>query len=350
MLRVVRVLGFIVLVLVILVGLVVGGSAVISPPGAGKSIAQNLSIPYPAVIAHRGASSLAPEATAPAYELARDMGADYLEIDVQRTADDVLIVFHDETLDRTTNIATVFPGREDDHINTFTYDELLELDTGSWFNKAYPDRAQPAYEGLTILTLEEVITIAEEGNNNPGLYLETKDAPLYPGIEVQILQHLDRRGWVQDPPALQTPDLEKNQQLGAPCINTAATPARVIFQSFHPESIIRFKNLAPHIPRILLISEDMEEEYSWESLLDVAETSADGVGPVGYLAWPWNVGSAHRKGLLVHPYTINEEWQMRLLSFFGADGLFTDNSELAIEVLDRGGPVDLEALLAKNSY
>lgn len=348
--KLIRVLGIIVLIPIILIVLGLLASVLISPPGAGEEPAAELSIPYPVVIAHRGASHLAPESTVPAYLLAREMGADYLEVDVQRTADGVLIAFHDDTPERTTNVAEVFPGREQDFIETFSYEELLELDAGSWFNEAFPEMARDSYVGLRILTLDEVITIAEEGNNNPGLYLETKSAPRHPGIEQQIIELLSERGWLSAPPDLPPPVSNLNEAVGAPTVNVAATPARVIFQSFHFESIIRLKDQAPDLPRVLLISEEMEAQYGWDYMLDFALDYAQGIGPVGYLGWPWHIGPAHRKGLVVHPYTINEAWQMRLLSFFGADGFFTDRSELAIELLGKGGPVEVEAVFERIGY
>ena len=64
----------------------------------GQRISEEAGVPHPAVIAHRGASYYAPEETEPAYLLARDLGATYLELDLQRTKEGVLIAFHDDTL------------------------------------------------------------------------------------------------------------------------------------------------------------------------------------------------------------------------------------------------------------
>jgi glycerophosphoryl diester phosphodiesterase len=95
------------------------------------------------VIAHRGASFDAPESTAAAYKTARDLGADYLELDLQRSKDGVLFALHDNNLQRTTDVATRSPSaRTPGH--EFTWKELQTLDAGSWFNAAYPDRARPA--------------------------------------------------------------------------------------------------------------------------------------------------------------------------------------------------------------
>ena len=90
-------------------------------------------VPENAVIAHRGLPYWAPEETAPSYMLARALGVDYLEADLQRTKDGVIICLHDENLKRTTDISDVFPSRRDDPANTFTLEELKTLDAGSWF-------------------------------------------------------------------------------------------------------------------------------------------------------------------------------------------------------------------------
>src|SRR6056297_2012225 len=157
------VLGFILCI-------VVGG--VLGKPSKGDQISRSHGIPHHLVIAHRGASYLAPEETRPAYVLARDMGAHYLEMDIQRTRDGTLVAIHDDVLDRTTNVASVFPGREKDPVSSFTIDELKQLDAGTWFNMLYPERANKMYEGLKILTLNEIIDIAEEAENRPGLYVK----------------------------------------------------------------------------------------------------------------------------------------------------------------------------------
>ena len=64
------------------------------------------------IIAHRGTTYWAPEETEPAFRWARNIGADYLELDLQLTKDNFLVAFHDTNLKRTTNITTVFPNRK----------------------------------------------------------------------------------------------------------------------------------------------------------------------------------------------------------------------------------------------
>jgi hypothetical protein len=126
----------------------------------GAVTAQRLGLPFPTVMAHRGASYLAPEETAWAYRVAKLVGADYLEADIQRSKDGVLIALHDDTLLRTTNVATVFPDRAQQPVSEFTWEELSRLDAGSWFNAKFPDRARPEFASARILRLDELCDIA----------------------------------------------------------------------------------------------------------------------------------------------------------------------------------------------
>ena len=92
------------------------------------------------VCAHRGARSIAPENTLMALEQARQCGADLWETDIQLTSDGVPVIFHDDTLERTTDIAAVeeFRGRSPWRLADFSCEELQRLDAGSWFLTADP--------------------------------------------------------------------------------------------------------------------------------------------------------------------------------------------------------------------
>lgn len=304
-------------------------SALISPPGAGRALAVARGLPYPAVVAHRGASGFAPEETVPAYEIARRLGADYLELDVQRSADGVLLAVHDDMLGRTTDIATKLPHRAGATVDQLRWDELSTLDAGSWFNQASPDRARAGYAGVGLARLDDVIDVAERGGaglggRGPGLYIETKAASRFPGIEADLVAALTSRGWLAAP--------------------AAGAPARVIFQSFEADSLDKLRQLAPHVPRVLLVSQEMAEAQGWSAIVAQAVALDADLGPVGYLAWPWYTGRAHRAGRVVHPYTVNQPWQMQLLGFFGADGFFSDRLDLLLDWAGR--PVtDLNAVL-----
>ena len=92
------------------------------------------------ICAHRGARSIAPENTMFALEQARQCGSDLWETDVQLTADGELVLFHDDTLERTTDFASCleFQGRKDHLLNQFSYAELQKLNAGSWFIDSDP--------------------------------------------------------------------------------------------------------------------------------------------------------------------------------------------------------------------
>lgn len=317
-----------------------------SPPGAGRPIAERMSVPYPAVVAHRGASWHAPEETRPAYLLARELGVHYLEADVQRTRDGVLIALHDTDLKRTTNVEAVFPDRADASVAEFTFRELQRLDAGSWFNEAYPERARESFVDVKIISLQELIEIAEGGEHRPGLYLETKDALSFPGIEEELARFLRFRGWI-------VPDA-REVEVAPDRVDVGAGPARVIFQSFEAESLAKLKEAAPEVPRVYLLGSDMVQDEGFEILTDRARELGHGAGPSGYLAWPWQTGPLHERGLLVHHYTINKLWQMQLLSFFGSDGFFTDRPELLMVyygMLEDFNPqTDLEPVFQRIGY
>ncbi len=109
------------------------------------------------IIAHRGYSDVFPENTLEAFGGAIDIGADYIELDVQRTGDGQIVVFHDGDLLRITGAE----GR----IADYSYEELLQMDAGSWFSGSFA--------GAHIPTLEEALTLI--GESDLKVYLELKD-------------------------------------------------------------------------------------------------------------------------------------------------------------------------------
>lgn len=317
---------------------------IMAPDRSAREILEQRTIPYRAVMAHRGASIVAPESTRPAYERARDLGADYLEADVQRSADGVLIIFHDSDLRRTSNVAEVFPDRQDEPIGSFTFEELRRLDYGSWFNAQYRLHARPEYAGLEILTLRKLIQIARDGEYTPGLILESKHPERYPGIEQEIVDVLLEEGWLRrgrdgaiyDVGATYGSYAETSLRAEYDGLR-ASSPrfTRTIFFSFSRKSLHAFQELAPDIPRLLLISDNMISRRGWRRWLDWAEPIADGVGIKGFMAWPWHIAAAHNRGLFLYPYTINSLWQIRVLAQFQAAGFITDRPEMVLGLFNR---------------
>lgn len=132
-----------------------------------------------AVVAHRGSSGSAPENTIAAVELAVHEQASFVEVDVQRTGDGELVVVHDTTLARTTDVARVFPDRAPWRVGGFTRAELDRLDAGSWCGSEFL--------GEPIPTLSDVLDTV---GGATGLMLELKAPKLYPGIEAQGVDEL----------------------------------------------------------------------------------------------------------------------------------------------------------------
>ncbi len=292
-----------------------GGYYLINPDMQGEEILNNINIPYPTVIAHRGSSIVAPESTVPAYVKARETGADYLEADLQRTKDGEIVIFHNSNLQRTSNVEEVFPDRKEDEIGEFSYQELKQLDFGSWFNEANPEYAKDDYQGLDIITLEELIAIAKKGEHTPGLILETKNPEKYPGIEAEVVDILEEEGWLE--------------------LDNKNEKALTILFSFSEDSVRKFKDLVPDIPRILLITDNMITRRNWRHWLDRADGLVDGLGTKGFMNWPWHIAAAHDRGMFVFPYTINELWQIKILGRFQSSGYITDRPDVVLEFLDR---------------
>ncbi|MFF8315062.1 glycerophosphodiester phosphodiesterase [Streptomyces lydicus] len=138
------------------------------------------------VIAHRGASRYAPENTLAAVDAAHRRGLIWVENDVQRTKDGRLVVVHDTTLERTTNAATVFPGRAPWRVGDFTAAEIARLDAGSWFGARFAGERVP--------TLDAYLRRLER--NGQRLLLEIKAPARYPGIEAGVVRELRARGWL----------------------------------------------------------------------------------------------------------------------------------------------------------
>lgn len=231
------------------------------------------------VIAHRGASARAPEHTFAAYERALALGADWLEQDLQRTADGVLVVLHDETLDRTARgpqADCTGPVREK------TLAQLRRCDAGAWFG--------PEFAGARIPTLREVLL---RYGRDARYYIETKNPEAAPGMEDALLALLEE------------------------------LPREVIVQSFSAASLRHLHARAPELPLVQLFGRREGRAAIRDALPEVA-TYATGIGPYHENVDRTLVAAAHARGLVVHPWTVNDPAEMQRLAAIGVDGVFTD--------------------------
>ena len=134
----------------------------IRPPKGRSGWAELLDSDRFLIGAHRGARSLAPENTLAAAQAGLGVGADFWELDVTLTADDQIVVIHDDTLTRTSNAAEVFPDRAPWLISDFSLAELNRLDFGSWFVRDNPfGRAEAdaaaQFKGQSVPTLNQAL-------------------------------------------------------------------------------------------------------------------------------------------------------------------------------------------------
>ena len=278
----------------------------------------------PINIAHRGASAYAPEHTLAAYALAIDMGADYVEQDLQLTSDGVLVCLHDTTLNRTTNIAEVFPDRAIEverrgemqpmwRVSDFTLEEIKTLDAGSWFSEEFA--------GTRVPTFQEAIDLVK---GRAGVYPETKAPEAYEALGFTMEEELVR--------VFATNGLDTDA-------GRAATPMYV--QSFSPESLKRIYAIAGDTyPLIQLVGGGQEALLSAQGLAEVVRYAA-GVGPaLSLLVEDPSRGQAARDlGLEVHPYTVSAArlpagyadvgaYMRYLFDDLRVTGVFTDNPDL----------------------
>ncbi len=257
------------------------------------------------VIAHRGASAVAPEHTTAAYDRAIQLGTEYIELDVQRTKDGVLIVVHDATLDRTARgISTDCTGR----VAEKTTAQIESCDAGSWFNAAYATLARPEFVGLRVPRLADILA---RYTGTTRFYVETKDPESYPGIEAGLVAVFRQNGISPGTPAL----------------------PRVFIQSFSKASLLRFKALDPTFSLIQLVSSTLPSAIIAQ-LSDV-RAYAVGIGVRKEVVTPALIQSAHAACLLVHPYTVNDEHEMLSLLEMGVDGIFTDRPDRLRDAIAR---------------
>ncbi|MFC5748347.1 glycerophosphodiester phosphodiesterase [Actinomadura rugatobispora] len=241
-------------------------------------------------IAHRGASAYAPENTLPALRAARSQRADVVEVDVQQTKDRKLILMHDTTLARTTNVESVFPRRKPYRVSSFTLKEIRRLDAGSWFGKKYKRTRVP--------TLSE--SLRAMGGSGVGMLIEIKRPGGYPGIERRVAAELRRHpSWLRRDPA----------------------ERRLAVQSFDWNSMRRFHKAMPRVPIGLL------GKPATSRLRGLAKF-ADQINPPQRGLTAAYVKRVHKLKMDVLTWTVNDKARMRRAIRLGVDGIFTNKPKV----------------------
>ncbi|MDT8272294.1 MAG: glycerophosphodiester phosphodiesterase family protein [Desulfomonilia bacterium] len=264
-------------------------------------------------IAHRGARSLAPENTLAAARRALEVGADLWETDVAVTRDGYLILFHDDSLVRTTDARDRFPGRSPWTFTSFLLEEIKTLDAGSWFVNTDPfgqiasgavkQEQLVAFAGEKIPTIEEALIFTQEAGFCVNLELKRLPAPLdeFPVVE-QVLTLIDR--------------LKIDNE-------------RVIISSFHHPWLNEVRERNPRIEIQALIG------YSECEPLDWGAREFKTYNARSTLIREDEIRAAVRAGFTVNLFTVNEEEDMRRFLAAGVEGLITDFPQRAARVLGK---------------
>lgn len=247
---------------------------------AGLQEVSEKAIVLPQIIAHRGYSSEFPENTLASFAGAFDIGADYIELDVQITKDGEIVVFHDDSLKRITGI--------DGKIADYTYEELQQLDAGSWFDASFTGEKIPA--------LSKALELAVQ--NNGKIYLELKDIGEVEGFEEAVLEVTKQCGMTD----------------------------KCIFASF------RYDYLA-HLKEIDASVQILYNTTSGKTTL-AEEFPADYYGLYIESATAETVKALHGAGKKAFVWTVNTPAEMTQVQAMGIDGIVTNYPGRAKVVLN----------------
>jgi glycerophosphoryl diester phosphodiesterase len=261
--------------------------------GCATEKAGNVAVlPWPSrfpvvVMAHRGFSGKAPENTLAAFRQAIEIGSDFIELDVRFSKDGHLVVFHDDTLERTTN------GKG--KVADFSLQDLRGLDAGSWFGSSF--------SGERIPTFQEVLDLAK-GRILVNIELKKGDQGSY------TMHDLADRA------------LEEVQQAGM--------EGHVLFSSFDPGAVERIRKNNPSVPVALITGSP------WHSPMEAFGGKAlSFLNPRKSTLSETNLVRAHQQGAKIFTWTIDTEEEMEKFISMGVDGIITNHPDRLIRILEK---------------
>lgn len=227
------------------------------------------------VWAHRGASGHAPENTMPAFELAYELGANGIELDVQLTKDGVPVVIHDETLNRVCGV--------NGQVKDYTLAELKTFSANLYY---------PAYgEEVRIPTLEEVYDFVKTTDMLVNVELKTNHIR-YEGMEEKVLKLAEEKG-ISD---------------------------RIIYSSFNHYSVKKVQELAPMAKIAFLYADGFMDMAEYADKYNVYALHPF----VGQVRATNVVQECHDKGIRVHVWTVNEGIDIEEMKRTGVDAIITN--------------------------
>jgi len=245
--------------------------------------------PRPIIFAHRGDVAHAPENTLPAFQQALQNGADGVELDVKLTADGHVIVIHDSTVDRTTD----GKGR----VESLTLEAIRKLDAGKWFNEKFADTKVPL--------LEEVFEVVGRDKM----------------INIELKYCTARHGGL----VIKTCELIKRHN----------NQSQILFSSFFPSSLKVAAQTLPEIPRGLLAMHGFLG--LWARSFGFMFGDYQALHPHISSTSKEQIQRAHRLNRRVHVWTVNTPEEINQLKEWGVDGIITDDPQMVVRALGRGG-------------
>lgn len=237
-------------------------------------------LPRPAIAAHRGDSVSAPENSLPAFELAVTEKTEWVELDVHQTKDGVIVVSHDDNLERISG--------QDVFVYDLTYDEILKMDVGSWFSDDYA--------GLHLATLDDVLKVCKD---NAKVQIEIKPTDHDDHIEEAILKIVNENG-MHD---------------------------QVLILSLKPEPLKRVKELDPTMITAYCMVVAMEhiEDIPFADYYSVEESNVK----------PQLASRVHDAGGQLFAWTVNSDENVQYLVDCGVDAILTDDPAMMRNALSK---------------
>jgi len=304
-----------VFLVILLLSVLTSCSNLLKSTNLTESLEDYISRNSPLITAHRGFAEIAPENTMSAFEAALNAGADASEFDVHMTLDGVLVVIHDDSVDRTTNGTGL--------ISELTYEYLSTLDAGSW--------KDPKFVGEKIPTLHETLTFFKE--NNMVAVLEIKVADIVDEVlEMLYDTKMDKR---------------------------------TVIISFEESAILKILNEKPEIPALLLLYNNAYMTGSTQDKVNnivqkATEIGTKYVGPFSFQLENFDpelldgvshslknnidpgelplaldaetIAALHEKGIIIDAWTVDSEENIRDLVTYKVDFLTTNYLERAIRI------------------
>ncbi|MEV3873564.1 glycerophosphodiester phosphodiesterase family protein [Streptomyces sp. NPDC049906] len=277
-------------------------TAVVLPTLSSRALATEAKV---TVIAHRGASAQAPENTLAAVDRADALGVDWVENDVQRTRDGVLVVIHDTDLKRTTDAEEVFPDRAPWKVADFTAEEIARLDAGSWKGKAHAGARVPTLRGY----------LRRVDANGQKLLLELKSPKSYPGVEEDLLELLAEERW----------------------LDQRHLRDRLVVQSFDADALRTLHGARPDL-RTGFLGAPSPAALPWYAQFTDQINPKSSTVSAAYVATVQALGGPHGRRLEVNVWTVDEPEEVRRAVRKGVDGIITNAPDVVRETLDGRKP------------